>query len=129
MQPIDVQALLAEDRAEQQEDQPVPLRFGKALDVSLDLDNIGKWEELSNGSRLWRLRIASQGAYSINLIFDQYQLPPGGMLFIYNEDRGTLLGAFSEAHNKPYGRFSTLPVSGALITLEYYEQDLICGFL
>lgn len=121
MQPVDVQALQAEDREEQRREQPVPLRFGKALDVSLDLDNSGKWEELSDGARVWRVRIASQAAYSINLIFDQYRLPPGGELFIYNEDHSTVLGPFTEEHNKPYERFSTLPVSGALITLEYYE--------
>jgi len=121
MRPVDVEALLAEDQADRHSGQPIPPRFGTALDVNLSLNNSGRWTELPDGSRLWRLRIATQGAHSINLIFDQYQLPPGGELFIYNQDRSTVLGAFTEANNKEHGRFSTLPVEGAVITLEYYE--------
>jgi hypothetical protein len=121
MPSVDVEALLAEDQAERESDQPIPPRFGAALEVSLDVGNAGQWTELPDGDRLWRLRIATQGALSINLIFDQYQLPPGGELFIYNEDQSTVLGAFTAANNKPYGRFSTLPVEGAVITLEYFE--------
>lgn len=121
MRPVDVDALRAEDRAARQSDRPVPPRFGTALDVSLGINNAGRWTELPKGGRLWRLRIASQGAHSINLIFDKYHLPSGGELFIYNQDRSTVLGAFTEANNKPYGRFSTLPIEGAVITVEYYE--------
>ncbi|SHF58884.1 hypothetical protein SAMN05443144_110108 [Fodinibius roseus] len=122
MPPVEVQTLLSEDRAEPQQNRsPVPPRFGKALEVSIDSENKGRWDELTNGDRLWRLRIASGGAYCINLIFDRFELPPGGKLFIYNEDQSTVLGPFNEEHNKSSGRFSTLPVSGAQITLEYYE--------
>lgn len=40
---------------------------------------------------------------------------------MYNQDHSTVLGAFTAANNKSYGRFSTLPVEGDIITLEYYE--------
>jgi len=124
MQPVDVEALLAEDQVERQSDEPIPPRFGTALDVDLGVTNAGRWTALSDTSgRLWRLRIATQGAHSINLIFDRFRLPRGGKLFIYNQDRSTVLGAFTEANNKPYGRFSTLPVEGAVITLEYFEPE------
>ncbi len=118
---VDAAALRAEDRAAQQQDRPVPFRFGKAFEVSLGLSNAGVWTALPDGGRLWRLRVATQGAYSVNLIFDRFHLPPGGRLFIYNQDKSMVLGAFTEENNKPYGRFSTLPLEGSVITLEYFE--------
>lgn len=121
MRPVDVQALKQEDRANRQSDNPAPPRFGAALDVSLGLQNAGQWTDLSDGGRLWRLRIASQAAHSLNFIFDRFRLPEGGKLFLYNQDHSTVLGAFTAANNKSYGRFSTLPVEGDIITLEYYE--------
>ena len=121
MRPVDVQALKEEDRANRQSANPAPPRFGAALDVSLGLQNAGQWTDLSDGGRLWRLRVASQAAHSLNFIFDRFRLPEGGKLFLYNQDHSTVLGAFTAANNKSYGRFSTLPVEGDIITLEYYE--------
>jgi hypothetical protein len=126
MPAIDEDVLRAEDRADQGRGRPVPPRFGTAIDVRLGLGNAGRWTELPGGARLWRLRITSNEAHSLNFIFDRYDLPPGGRLFIYNQVHNpstdsTVLGAFTEANNKSYGRFSTLPIEGAVITLEYYE--------
>jgi len=110
-----------------QSDTPRPLRFGKALDVRLGLDNAGRWTNLTDGGRLWRLRISSQGAYSLNFIFDRFNLPQGAELYMYNQDQSTVLGAFTANNNKPYGRFSTLPIEGAVVTLEYYEPAGVAG--
>ena len=95
MASVDVAALLAEDELEAQQGIPVPFRFGYPFDVSLGLDNAGTWTELPNGDYVWRLRIVSPGAYSINLLYDEFKLPPGAKFFIYNEDRSMVLGAFS----------------------------------
>jgi putative ATPase len=35
---------------------------------------------------LWRLRVASKGARSLNFAFDKYVMTPGGRLFIYSAD-------------------------------------------
>lgn len=126
MPAVDEDALRAEDRAARQSGRPTPPRFGKALDVRLGLENSGHWTELPDGARLWRLRVTSEGAHSLNFIFDRYDLPPGGRLFIYNQVHNpstdsTVLGAFTEANEGPNGRFSTLPIEGHVITLEYIE--------
>ena len=124
MRSVDVQALKKEDRASRQSAKPTPPRFGTALDVSLNIQDDGRWTALPDTTgRLWRMRIATQGAQSVNLIFDRFQLPLGGKLFIYNQDKSTVLGAFTAENNKSNGRFSTLPVEGSVITLEYYEPD------
>ena len=129
---VDEDALRAEDRADQESGRPVPPRFGTAIDVNLGLGNAGRWTELPGGGRLWRLRIASRGAHSLNFIFDRYDLPPGGRLFIYNQVHNpttdsTILGAFTETNEGPDGRFSTLPIEGQVITLEYLEPSTYRG--
>ena len=120
MPALDVDALLSEDALDAQQATPVPLRFGYPFEVSLGLNSAGTWSRLPNGDRLWRLRIAAPGAYSINLLYDDFWLPAGGRLFIYNNDRSMVLGAFTSANNKEHGKFSTGLVSGDFRMLEYY---------
>ncbi len=116
---VDVAALLAEDSIEQ--GKGIPYRFGFPFEVDYDLDNSGTWENLDDGGRLWRLRVECPGAYSINLLYDRFWLPQGAKLFIYNEDRSYVIGAFTERNNKEHGKFATTLVKGEVSILEYYE--------
>lgn len=100
MDSVDVVSLLAEDEIEAQQGTPVPYRFGYSFKVSLGLDNAGSWTDLPNGDRVWRLRIIAPGAFSINLVYDDFWLPDGATLFIYNEDRTVLLGTISEKNTR-----------------------------
>ena len=119
MPPVDVAALLAEDSIEQ--GKGIPYRFGFPFEVNYDLDNSGTWENLNDGGRLWRLRVECPGAYSINLVYDEFWLPEGAKFFIYNEDRSYVIGAFTERNNKEYEKFATALVKGDVSILEYYE--------
>lgn len=123
---VDVDALLAEDEVNLAT-KIGPYRFGAELPVNINLSNSGNWETLKNGSGLWRQSIKSTGAYSINLIFEDFQLAEGSKLFIYNEDRSTVLGAFTEKNNKAHGYFATNLIEGDQITLEYYEPAEVRG--
>ncbi len=118
MPPIDVAAYLAEDMREGKD---VPYRFGAPIEVAYDLKNSGTWETLNDGARLWRLKITSQGAYSLNLLYDEFWLPQGGQLFLYNADRSSEIGAFTSANNKEYRTFATAPTQGDEVTLEYSQ--------
>ncbi len=114
---VNHEALLAEDATESKD---VPLRFGYPHDVNFNLNNSGTWSDAKDG-RVWRLRIESRGAYSINMIFDQFDLPEGGQFFVYNDNYDYVIGAFTEANEFPTHQFSTQPVPGDAITLEYFE--------
>ena len=104
-----------------QQDKSTPLRFGKDFSVQLNLNNSGVWEQLPNGDKVWRLKIKSKDAKSINLIFDDFYMPQGGEFFIYNLDKTSIIGAFTSINNKTHGQFSTAPVKGQTVILEYYE--------
>jgi len=100
---------------------PQPLRFGEPVGVRFSPADSGTWEALPNGARLWRLRIRSEGAKSLNLIFGRYRLPDGAELFLYDDRRETVLGSFNALNNKSNGQFATEPIFADAITLEYVE--------
>lgn len=116
----DVAALLAED--EVAADKARPFRFGQGLEVAIGVEQGGEWLDLADGRRLWRVRVESPGAYSLNLIFDRFQLPEGAELYVYN-DLGAVRGAFNADFNQPHGLFATEPLAGDALTLEYVEPQ------
>lgn len=119
MTEVDVPALLIEDSLEM-EQKDVPMRFGYPFDVDYSLYNSGVWTTLPDGSRIWQLQIEAPGAKSINLLFDEFYLPEGAELFIYNVDHSMVIGAFTSENNKPTGEFATQPVKGDVSILELY---------
>lgn len=120
MPEVDVQSLLEEDACT--ESQPdYPFRFSKNFLVNYTLFNSGVWEELDDGGKLWRIGLVSPGAWSMHIIFNEYRLPPGAKVFIYNSDKTQIIGAFTSRNNKPWGSLAVAPLSDDEIVVEYYE--------
>lgn len=120
MEQVDLEALRAEDRVNDFEP-ATPFRFGKNLEVNLNPSNSGVWDEVKEGYNIWRLGITSPGARSINLMFDEYELPEGATLYIYNKKRTDIIGAFTHHNNQEDGMFATTLVAGDEIIIEYFE--------
>lgn len=126
MPDVNVDSLLVIDSIESS--LGIPFRFGYAFDVNFGLKNSGKWDTLKNGDKLWRLKIQSFDAYSINLILDSFWLPIGAEFFVYNENHSMILGAFtSDVSNNPYNKFATDLVKGEVLVLDYYEPSYASG--
>ncbi|TAJ12026.1 T9SS C-terminal target domain-containing protein [Marinilabiliaceae bacterium JC017] len=110
-------------KAEVQDNNSVgPLTFAHPFFVNYSPDNSGQWTVTDDGTRVWRLGIYSKGAKSINLIFDRFEIPEGGKVFVYNPDRSVVLGAFTDLSNKSSGLFAIAPVPGDEVILEYQEE-------
>ncbi|MCK4663368.1 MAG: T9SS type A sorting domain-containing protein [Bacteroidales bacterium] len=118
MPAFDVNKLL---REEEEPTKAKPYRFAKAFQVDLDKNNSGVWDILPDGSKLWRLGLKSEGAYSINIIFDEYFLPQGAKVFLYNIDKTIVLGAFTNRNNKKCKILPVAAIPGDEIIVEYYE--------
>jgi hypothetical protein len=105
---------------------PRAMRFAQAITVSFNLQNVGTWDELSDGSRVWRLKLISPGAQSMSFTFDRFYIPEGGKFFVYNEieREQEILGAFTSIHNAGGGKFATAPINGSVIVLEYSEPSI-----
>lgn len=126
MQQVDNQSLKNEDY-ERGYDQAKPFRYGTVLNVDLNLNNSGTWTTLADGSRIWRLGIRSETAMSINLFYNDFYLPEGGLMFIYNSDKSMVLGAFTYLNNAADGYFATAPIIGENTIIEYYEPENVKG--
>ena len=120
MPPVDTASLMAEDMV-LDTIMEIPWRFGENITVDLHPGNSGNWEEFPDGTRLWRLGISSPGAYSLNLTFDEYKLPEGASLYIYDTDRTHVLGAFTHRNNQDDLYFATTLIPSDSIVIEYVE--------
>ncbi len=103
----------------------------KLFDANYDLLNSGTWINLLNGDRLWRLKISSPGAKKMGLYYQNFYLPEGAKLFVYNENRTEAIGAFTSKNNEEatinQGIFSTDHLSGDVQIVEYYEPKNVKG--
>ncbi|MBS1518130.1 MAG: T9SS type A sorting domain-containing protein [Bacteroidetes bacterium] len=99
----------------------MPFRFGYNFEVNYNLNNSGTWQELPDGSRVWRLAVRSADAVSLNLAFRDFHMPKGGTFFVYNLAKTMVYGAFTEINNSADGYFATTPTYGSTTVLEYYE--------
>lgn len=125
---VNVDSLHIADSIEEGEIEMKPFRFGYAIDVDVNLLNAGKLTILPNGDKVWRLKIISTNAYTINLIYDNFWLPQDAQFFVYNEDRSMVLGAFtSDVSNNASNQFATDLVQGSAIVLEYFEPNYASG--
>lgn len=117
--------LLRDDSIANIDDSLKTLNFGITLQANYGINNAGTWEILTDSSKLWRLKLVSQTAYSCFLIFDSFYIPKGATLFAYNDNKSKILGAFTSKNNKSDGRFSLGPIIGNTVILEYYEPKTI----
>ena len=79
-------------------------RFAHPFEVSLNLINSGSWYNTTLVN-VWQLRIRSSGAYSLNLIFDQFKLPENARLFLISEKTGEIKGAYTSDNNSDFECF------------------------
>lgn len=99
----------------------LPYRFAVDVKAGLNMANSGFWEMLSDGSRLWRLRLSLPGALALSCYFNDFYLPPGSALFLFNPSHTKIIGAFTAANNQENRLFATELIPGDEIILEYQE--------
>jgi PKD repeat protein len=106
----DTEQLLKEDR--QAGRFGVAERIGVLLPVAISPNVSGHWAVLPDGSRQWRVRINSAGAKSLSLYFSNFYLPEGCSLYIYNQLRTRMGGAYTHQNNHKSGFFVTELIPG-----------------
>jgi hypothetical protein len=118
MPAVDVAAYLEEDARRDLAETPAPLRFAAVLDTAISPADAGSWEELADGSSLWRLRIASPGALSLNLALDRFELPEGAALWLYDGNGTMVQGPYTRENRNVQGGLWTAVVLGDEIVVE-----------
>ncbi len=96
-----------------------PVLFAEPFAVAVTPAGRGVWEETSDGRfAVWRLRVVSSGAVSLNFGFTRYRMPPGGSLRVYATAGGESIGPFTDADNEAHGQLWTPVVSGGDAVIE-----------
>ncbi|TDR36655.1 PKD domain-containing protein [Tahibacter aquaticus] len=121
MPAVDLAALTREDATRRARD--LPPRFAAPIDVAITPEKSGTWETLDAQTSIWRLRISSPGAYSLNLGFTRYHMPEGGHLRVYpaglrSDGDRSLVRSFSARDNAEHGQLWTPVVAGDDIVVE-----------
>lgn len=91
--------------------------FAVTMNVDVSPETHGLWEE-SDGLAVWRLRVPSPGAASLNFGFDQFYMPTGGRLMLYTFDKRDIQGPFTPADNEEHEELWTPIVEGDEIVIE-----------
>ncbi len=95
-----------------------PLRIAVDQKVQLTPENSGRWINLDNGSRVWRLEVYSEGAEALAVFFERFRLDKEAMVFLYDPDFKTILGGFNHLTNKTSGILQTAFIPGSRLVLE-----------
>ena len=96
-------------------------RFAYKFMTDFTPGNSGHSFTLADGTKVWRLGIRSANAYSINILFSEYELPEGAKLFLYTPDQSQVLGAFNHLNNSEFDLLPISPVHGDELIVEYQE--------
>lgn len=106
-------------QAEQQQRRPgrAP-QFAESRQVDIRPQQTGVWEVLDDGRSVWRYRIQSPGAYSLNLGFERFYLPEGAVFLMYDPSGEDVLGPFTVADNELHSALWTPAIEGDEVVLE-----------
>lgn len=112
---VDGDALRAEDR--ERGDEVGPYRYGKTIETNFSPSQHGTWEQLPSGRWVWRLRIQSQDAVSLSVVFTRFELPSGASVYIYGPNEESVHGPYTAA-DATDGQHWTPLVQDSEITIE-----------
>ena len=117
MPTVDTAPLLAEDE-ERVAAGIKKQRFGVSHATDISTFSSGHWEDLPDGTRVWRVGIHCPGAMSVSFVFDVYNVPNGAKVFVIDQDGGHI-GAFTHESSGGANSMAVMPVEGETVIVEY----------
>ena len=118
---------LAKEDAINDLDKSIPWRFGYDFPVNIDPDTHGQKIVLDNGDQLWRVRIQSPGARTINIFFDWFDLRPGAWMRVSAYDQSDLSKVFTYEQNNINKAIGIWPIEADDVWVEFFEPKEIIG--
>lgn len=113
---LNMSEIEAED-AERDQYKEFGFRFGIEHPVDLNTENSGVWT-IENGKMVWRLAVHAPDAKSMSFVFNEFDLPKGAELFIYDKEQTHFIGAFNYKNKQANGMLSTSLVYGEDVIVE-----------
>lgn len=117
--PLDWPTLQAADAVTDQYKE-APWRFGVEHEVAYTLENSGVWT-IESGMRVWRLGVHCPEGVNVSFWLDAFDVSKGAALYVWDADRTTYLGAFTEANEKEWGGLAIGLIPSDSVVLELHE--------
>ena len=114
---LNIEEINAED-AERDQYKEFAFRFGIERNTSLTTDNSGVWST-ENGKTVWRLGVHAPYAKAVSFIFDEFDLPKGTELFVYDKEETHFIGSFNYTNKQANGMLATSLVYGEDVIVEF----------
>ena len=95
-----------------------PYLFGWPVKVSIDVIDPDNLVYEDDRYVIYQLNILSSEAYSQNIIFDNYYLPDGVQVYLYDPELTIINGAYTSINNKESGLLATSPIPGNQLVVE-----------
>ncbi|RLD44262.1 MAG: hypothetical protein DRI89_03430 [Bacteroidetes bacterium] len=121
----DMRSIVDEDKINDASRGPAPRRMGISVTTNLNTENSGTWTEIPGTGKIWRLQIEVKDALAIGVYYNDFYIPEGGELFLYNESKKQILGAYTHENNPSENLFATEFVQGDKVTLEYFQAESV----
>ena len=117
---VDNEKLRQTQAVERQQSKLKPFRFAHPFDTILNLKNSGKW--YSDGEiNVWQLKVRSQGAFSLNVIFGRFHLPDNARVFLIGAHDDEIKGAYTSTNNSQAQMLAVEPLAGDELLIQYEE--------
>jgi len=117
---VDHDLMLAEDEIESA-NKEVPLRIAIPFEKEIDLIEKGFTYYDDYGNRNWIIRLDLPGAYAVGVILNRFNIPQGGELYVFNEDKSSVNGAITSINNNERMALQVSPVQGNSVFVLYGE--------
>ena len=118
---VDNDQLIAEDNLLGTDSRP--FRFGKGFEENITQEK-GTIYKSDNGL-LWRYRVVSEGAYSINFVFKSLQLADGAELYVVNNENTMVFGPVMKNNVKRNSKYSSDIIMGDDVSIIILEKGSI----
>ena len=86
---------------------PGPWRIAEPRRGAITPETHGTWTDLTDGGRLWRLRVHAAGATDLNFGFTRFHLPGGASLYVISDILEYYEGPYTHEDNEELGYLAT----------------------
>ncbi len=83
------------------------LKFAESFEVNFNPSKNGTWESITEARSMWRLRIQSRGALSLNLGFESFFLPKTASFYVVDSKEELVLGPLTKNDNEDHLQYWT----------------------
>ena len=123
--PPDMVQIMNEDASDEKNGEMY--KVSRIIDVNMSMDDCGTTDILADGTKVWRVRIACEGATALKVMCKEFYIPNGAELYLYNENRQHVVRVDANDNPKFGTYYSPNMIQGDALYMEYVQPASVSG--